>query len=334
MKKFGNILLVSAVISTLVVTPVFAAPSVNELKQDKSAAEKKVQTLENEMTSLMTKINGLEEDLVIKGQEITKATEELEEAQKQEEKQYDDMKHRIKVMYENGNSVMLAKIFESGSLAEMLKQAEYVRVVHETDRAQFEKYVETKEKIAGLKESLESDMRKMQDMQKEFESDKEDLNKKIEATKAEVKDFDAKIQAAAQEAARQSQSAAAASSGGGSYVPPSNGSGGQAIVSAAMSLTGVPYVWGGESGSGVDCSGLVLLAHRAIGVRLAHSSGSQGAGGQAVPNMAAALPGDVVCYSGHVGIYIGGGQMVHAPDFGQTVKVAKVYGSPWFRRYW
>ena len=57
-------------------------------------------------------------------------------------------------------------------------------------------------------------------------------------------------------------------------------------------------------------------------------------GGKAVANMAAALPGDVVCYSGHVGIYIGGGQMIHAPDFGQTVKVSNVYGSPWFRRYW
>lgn len=121
---------------------------------------------------------------------------------------------------------------------------------------------------------------------------------------------------------------------GGNYVPPSNASGGQAIVSAAYSFIGVPYVWGGESYSGVDCSGLVLMAHKAIGVRLPHSSGAQGSNGKAVPNMASALPGDVVCYSGHVGIYIGGGQMIHAPDFGQTVKVAKVYGSPWFRRYW
>ena len=67
------------------------------------------------------------------------------------------------------------------------------------------------------------------------------------------------------------------------------------------------------------------MAHKAIGVSLPHSSGSQGSGGKAVANMAAALPGDVVCYSGHVGIYIGGGQMIHAPDFGQTVKSFRMY---------
>lgn len=114
----------------------------------------------------------------------------------------------------------------------------------------------------------------------------------------------------------------------------SNSGSGWAIVSAAENYLGVPYVWGGSSGSGVDCSGLVLLAHQAIGVGLAHSSGSQGGGGQAVSGMANALPGDVVCYPGHVGIYIGNGQMIHAPEPGDVVKVSSVYGSPWFRRYW
>ena len=203
-----------------------------------------------------------------------------------------------------------------------------------------------KEKIADLKESLEEDQKEQQKKQKEFESQKETLNATIEEAKAEVDDFDAQIQEAAQKAEQDRQRALAASSdnrgnsgttsngGGSDYVPPSNSGGGQAIVNAAYSFIGVPYVWGGESYSGVDCSGLVLMAHKAIGVSLPHSSGSQGSGGKAVANMAAALPGDVVCYSGHVGIYIGGGQMIHAPDFGQTVKVSSVYGSPWFRRYW
>lgn len=333
MRKFSKILLASALISSLVVTPSFAAPSVNELKQNKKEAENKVKKLENELTSVMTKINGLEEDLVLKGQEVIDATEKLEKAEKKAEKQYQDMKHRIKIMYENGNSVMITKIFESGSVAEMLKQAEYVQAVHDSDRIQLEKYVKTKQKIADLKESLEKDMAKMQDMQKEFESEKENLNATIEDAKASVKDFDSKIQEAAREALRNTEKKRVPS-GGSDYVPPSNGSGGQAIVSAAMSLVGVPYVWGGESASGVDCSGLVMLAHRAIGVSLSHSSGAQGSGGQAIPNMGAALPGDVVCYSGHVGIYVGGGKMVHAPDKGETVRVQEVYGSPWFRRYW
>ena len=346
MNKFGKTLLTSLLVSSLTVSSVFAAPSVDDLKQNKEAAEKKVETLQDEMASLMAEINTLEEELVQTGKEIIKATDDLQKAEEKEKTQYEEMKARIKIMYENGTGSMLTKVFESGSIAEMLKKAEYVQAVHDKDRKCLEDYVETKEKIADLKESLEEDQKEQQKKQKEFESQKETLNATIEEAKAEVDDFDAQIQEAAQKAEQDRQRALAASSGnrgnsgttsnggGSDYVPPSNSGGGQAIVDAAYSFIGVPYVWGGESYSGVDCSGLVLMAHKAIGVSLPHSSGSQGSGGKAVANMAAALPGDVVCYSGHVGIYIGGGQMIHAPDFGQTVKVSSVYGSPWFRRYW
>lgn len=345
MNKFGKTLLTSLLVSSLVVSSVFAAPSVDDLKQNKEAAEKKVETLQDEMTSLMAEINTLEEELVQTGQDIIKATDDLQKAEEKEKTQYEEMKARIKIMYENGTGSMLTKVFESGSIAEMLKKAEYVQAVHDKDRKCLEEYVETKEKIADLKESLEEDQKEQQKKQKEFESQKETLNATIEEAKAEVDNFDAQIQEVALKAEQERQSALAASSNNGNsgttsngsgsdYVPPSNSGGGQAIVNAAYSFIGVPYVWGGESYSGVDCSGLVLMAHKAIGVSLPHSSGSQGSGGKAVANMAAALPGDVVCYSGHVGIYIGGGQMIHAPDFGQTVKVSNVYGSPWFRRYW
>ena len=78
--------------------------------------------------------------------------------------------------------------------------------------------------------------------------------------------------------------------------------------------------------SGIDCSGLVMRAHQAIGVKLAHYSGSIGSGGRAVAK-ADRQPGDVVCYSGHVGIYVGNGMMIHAPQTGDVVRVVAVYGS-------
>lgn len=334
------------VVSSLLTCTVFATPTEDELRQDKQEAEQRLELLEGEMTSLMTKINETEIELVEVGQEIIKATEELESSQQKEEEQYEAMKRRIVAMYENGNSSVLAMIFEAGSIAEMLKQAENVQTVHEYDRKQLEEYVKTKETIANLKVSLEEDMKAIEEKQKKYEQDKHDLDVMIGELQNEIDDFEVKIQEAAAAAAlasrpssttnvngSNSSGSSGSSSSSNSYTPPSGTGGGAAIVNAAYSYLGVPYVWGGESYSGVDCSGLVLQAHKSIGVSLGHYSGAQGSGGKAV-SRSEALPGDVVCYSGHVGIYIGNGKMIHAPQAGDVVKIVNVYGSPWFRRYW
>ena len=325
MKKIGRALIVSLLASTMIVSTVFAEPSVNQLQQNKANTEKKIKKLEEQMTSIMEQVNATEKELVKVGQEVIKATEDLEEAEAKEQEQYEAMKRRIVAMYENGNTSMISMILEAGSIAEMLQQAENIQTIHAYDRKQLEEYAATKEKIANLKVSLEEDMAAIEKKQAQLEDDKADLNSKIAKLEDQVDDINSSIQRAA--------AAATKSNSGSIYVPPSGTGGGAAIVAAAYKYLGVDYVWGGASSSGVDCSGLVLLAHKAIGVNLDHYSGSQGSGGRAV-SRAEALPGDVVCYSGHVGIYIGNGQMIHAPQTGDVVKIVNVYGSPWFRRYW
>lgn len=124
----------------------------------------------------------------------------------------------------------------------------------------------------------------------------------------------------------------ASNTNSGTTTTTGNAAAAQTIVSAAYSQLGVPYVWGGSTpGQGLDCSGLVQYCHSVAGLSLGRTSQVQGGGGKAVSNP---QPGDVVCYGSHVGIYIGGGQMIHAPRTGEVVKVASVYGSPWYRRYW
>jgi len=342
MKKIWKSILLILLTSSLIVSTVFATPSTNELKDDKKEAKEKLEKLEKDMSGLMTKINKAEQDLVNLGQQIIKAEDELVVAEEKRDKQYEAMKVRIVAMYESDASSMLEMILESGSIAEMLKRADNMQTVHEYDRQELQEFVDNIEKIKKLKESLEEDMAAVEKKQKKYEKNKKDLDAMIADVEDEIDDLDARIEEAARKAAEEAARKAAEEEAKKNankpnkqetYVPPSGTGGGSAVVKAAYAYLGVPYVWGGESGRGVDCSGLVKLAHKAIGVSLPHYSGAQGSGGKRV-SRSEAMPGDVVCYPGHVGIYIGGGKMIHAPHKGDVVRVASVYGSPWFRRYW
>jgi cell wall-associated NlpC family hydrolase len=114
---------------------------------------------------------------------------------------------------------------------------------------------------------------------------------------------------------------------GATVIPPSNYTG---AVSVALGEQGVPYVWGGSSPGGFDCSGLVMYAYSQVGVSLPHSSYAQYNMGVAVPRDQL-QPGDLVFFDGlgHVGLYIGGGMFVHAPHTGTVVQVASL-DSGWY----
>jgi peptidoglycan DL-endopeptidase CwlO len=114
---------------------------------------------------------------------------------------------------------------------------------------------------------------------------------------------------------------------GATVIPPSNYGG---AVGVALGEQGVPYVWGGSSPGGFDCSGLVMYAYAQVGVSLPHSSYAQYNMGVAVPRDQL-QPGDLVFFDGlgHEGLYIGGGLFVHAPHTGTVVQVASL-DSGWY----
>jgi uncharacterized protein YycO len=111
---------------------------------------------------------------------------------------------------------------------------------------------------------------------------------------------------------------------------------GEAVVAEARKLLGVPYVWGGTSPTGVDCSGLVQLVYKNLGIDLPRVSYQQAEAGEPVASMAEARPGDLIAWDNssrnngvdHIAIYIGNGQMIEAPRTGLDVRIIDVPSTP------
>lgn len=119
------------------------------------------------------------------------------------------MKKRIKYMYEAGNDSAFETLVTSEDFTDLLSKAEYVQNVHSYDRKQLQEYVETKQQISDLKDSLEKDQKELESKQVEYEKQGDNLNNLITSKSAEVANLDSEIQAAAEAAAREAAERAA-----------------------------------------------------------------------------------------------------------------------------
>ena len=381
MNKHGIRLITAVVTSSMIVTPVLAAPSVVDLKKEKAAKQSEVSSLQSQLTTLMGKVNTLESELIQTGEDITKAQGDLEVAQEKEKEQYAAMKKRIKYMYEAGNDSAFETLVTSEDFTDLLSKAEYVQNVHSYDRKQLQEYVETKQQISDLKDSLEKDQKELESKQVEYEKQGDNLNNLITSKSAEVANLDSEIQAAAEAAAREAaeraareaaekaakeaerqqaaasnnnsastsnrnnttsnrnnttsnrnnttSSSSSSNSSASATTKPSNSSSstttsgtnanGGSIVSRAYSQLGKPYVWGACGPNSFDCSGFVSYCLTGSYSRLGTTLTFMGWTRVSNPQ-----PGDVVTTATHCGIYIGNGQMIHAPHTGDVVKVGPV----------
>ena len=389
-KRIGKTVVAVTLVGSMAVTPVFAAPAKENEQQTK---ESSVSDLQSELEQVMAKMADLETKLIAKGEEIQKASKELQQAEEKSAKQYEDMKLRIKYMYEAGDTE-LEKFINAESAGDALNKAEYVQAVYTYDRDKLQEYVDTKKEIENLKTTLEKDKASLEKMNTELNVKKETLTTTIQTKQAEEQQVLAAAQAVAKkrqaegkaektdnpekeettpvqsdgsvqeqvpvepetpsepqtpaqpetpsepqipaepETPSEPQTPAEPETPSEPQTPEENQSAAQQIVSAAYSFLGIPYVWGGTTTAGFDCSGMVQAAHAAAGISIPRVSWDQGAAGVEV-SASEALPGDIVYYGWHVGIYIGNGQMIHAPEEGDVVKISTVdWAAHTFVRCW
>lgn len=386
-KRLAQALITSVVVSSLIMTPVFAEPTdTQSLEEQKQSVESQAGDVNSQLVSLLVQFNALQQDMDSQEERIAKSETDLQDATKKEQEQYEAMKLRIQYMYESGDASFLETIVSAKSYSDLVSKSEYVQKVHEYDRKMLKEYVETKEQVVSLKQELEAGAAEMQAMSEELEGQKANLEGTLSSMRAQIADFDGQLAAAKEQATAQlgtlteeteraseipGQVAEKPSTGGGTNKPsnpekpvnpekpskpsgggsgggsntapsnPGNASLGQQIANTACNYIGNPYVYGGTSlTNGADCSGFVQSVHRLFGISTPRTSDDQQYGGKAVTssNM---LPGDIIVYSGHVAIYIGGGSIVHASNSKPYPAGGIKKSSPWnyrtvlaIRRYW
>lgn len=324
------------------------AGSITSLENEAELLEEEITDLDAELVNMMTSIGILDDNIAAKETEIADAQIQYEEAKAVEEAQYEAMKLRIQCMYESGEDTLLTILLQADSMADALNKAEYAEQVYAYDRQKLAEYEETTAKVEELRVSLESQKAELQTEKTEMEEQQVYLDSLLTRKKAQSKDYEVQIAKARQEAAtykakikeeekkiakmqeeeRRKLAAATASKTtpnkpAATIITDATGSElGKQIANYACQYIGNPYVLGGTSlTQGADCSGFTYRVYMDFGYSIPRTSYSQRNAGTGV-DVSNAQPGDIVCYEGHVGIYIGGGSIVHASTPSSGIKVS------------
>ena len=180
-----------------------------------------IESLENKTSNLQDQLDGINQDMVEISDKIAETEAQIEESNNEvfrleaslqisrnnEEKQYDNMKSRIKYMYENGSETMISMLFSADSMADFLNKADFVQNVTEYDRDMLENLVEVREGIETQEDDLKQQQQELADLKEQLNSEQAELQAKADATSTDLATFNAQLQAARDAKAKEEEAA-------------------------------------------------------------------------------------------------------------------------------
>ncbi|NCC67654.1 MAG: hypothetical protein EOM14_05585 [Clostridia bacterium] len=343
---------------------------VDSLNSQVASQTEKLDALTDQLEITNQEIENLTEQIAIYTNSIARLENELNADKQKEQELLAHYKVRMRAMEENGKLAYISILLNATSFTDLLSRINDIRDIMEYDNSLIEDIRAAQLEVAQSKANMEAEMEAQQEVFEDYQNKQADLlqqQQEANAVLASLSSNSAEYQSqldsvnslqsalnsqitnmqtqlAEQERLKAEQDAAKdtpSNNSGGGQTNSGSGSGtGQDIVNYAETFLGVSYVYGGTSPSGFDCSGLVYYCYAHFGYYLNRTAAGLAYNGVSV-SYSSLQPGDVILftstdgsYVGHTGIYIGGGQFIHAPHTGDVVKISNLSDSYYTAHYY
>ena len=341
-----RIVTLSVLLGTLLITLAFAstalASPVSSKKAQLREVQAKLQTVYHQVDMAVEKYNQATSQLGTVTAQIKENERLLKVAEYNLGVANEQLSARAEDMYRARDVGVVDVLFAANSFDDLVTQLNLMERLGNSDVDTVKSIAAYQQDIKDRRVKLDADKKaaaKLVTSAAAHKAEVESLQGKLEQMTAGLKSQIDRLQAqqaaaakaAAEAAAQQTNTGDASGGGGGGTVVDPGGSGHSSVVGIAQRYLGVPYVYGGASPGGFDCSGLTMYCYAQMGIGLSHGATDQQHASTPVP-LNALQPGDLVffgsaSYSYHVGIYVGGGSMIHAPHTGAVVSYGSISGA-------
>ena len=312
----------------------------SELQSSISSSKEDISQTQSTLDGVVAEIANLNNQIQEKQDEIDYLQTSIKNLEDSINRKEEEIRSRMYAMqsYNNSNSYV-EYIFGASSFSDFFARVDSVNEITSYDEELIDEIADEKKQVEQQKQTVETakaNIESQKQQQEVLQTQYQDLLTKqqnelaaAQEKQEEISSTQSSLDSFLSSIIISNPSGGSNSSGGSSVTPPQNvpttNKYGATVVAAAYSKLGCPYKWGASGPDKFDCSGLVMWCYAQAGVYLDHYSGSQKESGAVIP-VSQAQPGDILWKSGHVGIYIGNGQYIHAPQTGDVVKIASNVG--------
>jgi cell wall-associated NlpC family hydrolase len=337
---FSRILILVVVFVIAFSSIALASPSPSSLKAKKQQIIRELDALDAELDEAVEAYNQANWELQKIKKKSAKISSEINKTQKEIDELESRIRSRARALYMMKQDPVIEALMNADSLTEIISSIRMIGRILSVEADLNSQYKEKKQKLERDRAELAQLLERQKKLVKIAKQKKLAIQKKIREKERLLASIDSELKKAIE------RERAASRRVSYSYVPPSQDrsrsyvyrgdvdreepssdtSIGRRAVSIALSLLGRPYRWGASGPNSFDCSGFTMYVYAQLGISLPHSSAAQYYSGRRVSYEDLA-PGDLVFFArrsgriSHVGLYIGGGMMVHAPQTGDVVKV-------------